>query len=111
MKSLRIGMVGYGGIGRVHAMAYRDIVYHYALPAAAIQIVGVATGHRESAQKAAAEIGCEFYTADYHDLLAREDIDLIDCCTPNNAHEAILVAAAEANKHIYCEKPLSTNTA
>jgi levoglucosan dehydrogenase len=110
VKALRIGMVGYGAIGRVHAMAYRDILYHYGLPASAIQIVGVATNHRESAQKAAAEIGCDFYTDDYRELLGR-DLDIIDCCTPNNSHEAILAAAAAAGKHLYCEKPLSTNTA
>lgn len=104
-------MVGYGGIGRVHAMAYRDIGFHYGLPANSIQIVGVATSRKESAQKAAAEIGCDFYSDNFRDLLAREDIEVIDCCTPNNSHEAILVAAAEAGKHIYCEKPLSTSSA
>ena len=101
-------MVGYGGIGRVHAMAYRDLAFHYGLPANTIQIVGVATSHRESAQKAAAEIGCDFYTDDFQALIARDDVDIIDCCTPNSTHEIVLVAAAKAGKHIYCEKPLST---
>lgn len=102
-------MVGYGGIGRVHAMAYRDITFHYGLPANQIQIVGVATSRRESAEKAAAEIGCEFYTDDYRALLSRDDVDVIDCCTPNNAHEAVILAAAAAGKPIYCEKPLAVD--
>lgn len=111
MKPVSIGMIGYGGIGRVHAMAYRDIAYLYGLPADTAHIVGVATSRRETAQKAAAEIGCDFYTDDYRELLARDDIQVIDCCTPNNSHHEILRAAAAAGKHIYCEKPLALSVA
>lgn len=111
MKPLNIGLIGYGGIGRVHAMAYRDIIFHYGLPADTIKIVGVATSRPETAEKAAKEIGCQVWTADYRELLARPDIDLVDVCTPNYNHEEILVAAAEAGKHIYCEKPLAMNVA
>jgi predicted dehydrogenase len=107
MKPIRIGMIGYGGIGRVHAMAYRDLPFHYGLPANTIQLVGVATSRAETAQKAAAEIGCDFYTDDYRALLTRADVDMVDVCTPNDSHEDILIAAAAAGKHIYCEKPLA----
>lgn len=107
MKSFRIGMIGYGGIGRVHALAYRSIPFYYALPADSVQVVAVATSRAESAQAAAREIGCESWTADYRDLLRRDDIDVIDCCTPNNVREEILTAAAAAGKPIYCEKPLA----
>lgn len=110
-QPIKIGMIGYGGIGRVHAMAYRDIGFHYGLPANSIQVVGVATSRMDTAQKAAAEIGCDFYSDDYRDLLRRDDIQVIDCCTPNNSHEEILIAAAQAGKHIYCEKPLAMNVA
>jgi predicted dehydrogenase len=92
-------------------MAYRTLLFHYGLPANTIQVVGVATSKNESAQKAAAEIGCDFYTDDFHELVTRSDVDVIDCCTPNKSHEAILVAAAEAGKHLYCEKPLSLGVA
>lgn len=109
MKPLKIGMVGYGAIGRVHAMAYRDIGFHYGLPANTIQIAGVATSRNDSAEQAAAELGCDFYTDDFRELLSR--VDVVDCCTPNNSHEAIVMAAAEAGKHIYCEKPLALNVA
>lgn len=109
MKQLGIAMIGYGGIGRVHALAYRTIPFHYALPADSFKIVGVATTRAETAGKAAREIGCEVWTGDYHELLARDDVDLIDCCVPNHKHEEIILAAAEAGKHIYCEKPLAMN--
>lgn len=111
MKPLNIALIGYGGIGRVHAMAYRDIPFLYGLPSNSINLVGVATSRLETAQKAAAEIGCETAVADYRELLQRDDIDAIDCCTPNNSHEEILIAAAQAGKHIYCEKPLSVSVA
>lgn len=109
MKKLGIGMIGYGGIGRVHAMAYRGIPFHYGLPADTFQIVGVATTRPETAQAAAQEIGCSVWTADYHELLARPDVQVIDCCVPNHRHEEIVLAAAAADKHIYCEKPLAMN--
>jgi predicted dehydrogenase len=111
MKALNIGMIGYGSIGRVHAMAYRNIPYHYGLPFNTVNLVGVSTSRRETAERAAQEIGCNYWTANYHELLARDDIDLVDVCVPNHMHEEILVAAARAGKHIYCEKPLSMNVA
>ena len=107
MPDITIGLIGYGGIGRVHAAAYRAIPFHYGLNAKSVTIGGVATTRLETARQAAREIGCEFYTADYRDLLARPDIDAVDICTPNNSHHEIALAAAAAGKHIYCEKPLA----
>ncbi len=111
MRPLGIAMIGYGGIGRVHAMAYRDIPFTYGIPANLVNIVGVATSRKETSEKAAAEIGCSVFTSDYLELLSRDDVDFIDCCTPNYLHEDIIVAAAKAGKHIYCEKPLAMNVA
>lgn len=109
MPKLKIGLIGYGGIGRVHAAAYRAIPFHYGLPADSIEIGGVATTRQETAARAAAEIGCDFFTHDYRELLARDDLDAVDICTPNNSHHEIVLAAAAAGKHIYCEKPLAKN--
>ena len=106
-----IGMIGYGGIGRVHGMAYRSLPFHYGLPADAVRIGGVATTRAETAQAAAAELGCDFWTADYRELLARPEIEAVDICVPNHMHAEIVEAAAAAGKHIYCEKPLAMNVA
>jgi len=111
MPKIRIGLIGYGGIGRVHAAAYRAIPFHYGLRADSIEIAGVATTRQETAERAAQEIGCAFFTDDYHELLGRADVDAVDICTPNNSHHKIVLAAAEAGKHIYCEKPLAMNVA
>jgi predicted dehydrogenase len=104
-------MIGYGGIGRVHGMAYRALPFHYGFPADMVRIVGVATSRPETAEKAAGELGCNVWTADYRELLARDDVDLVDVCVPNRWHEEIVLAAARAGKHIYCEKPLAMNVA
>lgn len=111
MKPVRVGLIGYGGIGRVHAMGLRDIPYLYSLPADAVQIAGVATTRPATAHKAAQEIGCDFWTADYRELLARPDLDFVDVTVPNHAHAEIVIAAAQAGKHIYCEKPLAMSVA
>jgi predicted dehydrogenase len=111
MKKLGIGMIGYGGVARVHAMAYRSLPYHYALPADTFQIIGVADINPTAAEKAAQELGCSVWTTDYRELLAREDIDVVDICVPNCEHFKILSAAAEAGKHIFCEKPLAMTVA
>ncbi|MBK8048391.1 MAG: Gfo/Idh/MocA family oxidoreductase [Anaerolineales bacterium] len=111
MKTLGIGMIGYGGIGRVHAMGYRSLPYHYGFPADTFPIVGVATARRATAEAAAAEIGCAFWTDDYHELLENPDIDVVDVTVPNLMHAEIVEAAAAAGKHVYCEKPLAMNVA
>jgi predicted dehydrogenase len=107
MKPLKVGIVGYGAIGKVHALGYRAIPFLYGLPAETVQIAAVATSRAETAHEAAREIGAPFHTADYRELLARADIDMIDICAPNHLHEEIVIAAAQAGKAIYCEKPLA----
>jgi predicted dehydrogenase len=107
MKKTGIGLIGYGGVARVHAMAYRAIPFHYALPADTVRIAGVADVNPKAAEAAAGELGCSFWTADYRRLLEREDVEVVDICVPNHLHEEIILAAAAAGKHIYCEKPLA----
>ena len=108
---IRVGLVGYGGIGKVHALAYRSIPYHYGLPADAVRIVAVATSSAASAGRAAREIGCPVWSDDYRRIVERDDVDLVDCSVPNDLHEPVVVAAAAAGKHIYCEKPLARTVA
>ena len=109
MKSFGIALIGYGGIGGVHAMGYRNIPFHYRLPAVSVKIIGVATSAKTSAKQAAAEIGCAVYSDDYRELLARDDVHVVDCTLPNHLHREVVCAAAAAGKHIYCEKPLSVD--
>ncbi len=111
MKKLNIGMIGYGGIGRVHVMPSGPSPFLRGRPAGTVTVAALAPPRPETAERAAAEIGCAVWTADYRELLARDDLDLVDICVPNHQHEAIIVAAAQAGKHIYCEKPLAMDVA
>jgi predicted dehydrogenase len=111
LDKIRVGMIGYGGVGRVHVLSYRSIPHHYGLPEDTVRVVGVATAHPETARSAAEEIGCEQWTDRYPEMLERQDVDLVTVAVPNDAHEEIVTAAAAAGKHIFCEKPLARDVA
>jgi predicted dehydrogenase len=102
-------MIGYGFMGKVHTYAYQSLPMIYDPPPARIKLVGVATASEESGRKAIDQAGYEFATRDYHDLLARDDIHLIDICTPNHLHRDEVIDALRAGKHVYCDKPLCLN--
>jgi predicted dehydrogenase len=109
MREIGIGMVGYGGVARVHGLAYRAIPLQYGLPAGTVNIVGIADVNAKAAETAASELDCKFWTTDYQELLQRQDVNVIDVCVPNVLHEEIILNAAAAGKHIFCEKPLAMN--
>lgn len=109
-KELRIGMIGYGFMGRTHSNGYRrvnnffDLEYTPVLKAACAR-------NQEELQKFADQWGYESTENDWRKLLERDDIDAIDICVPNNLHKEIAIAAAEAGKMILCEKPLAIDSA
>jgi len=111
MRELRVGLIGYGFIGRVHTLAYQSIPFYYDPPPCKIRLVGVASGHEESCRRAVAQAGYEFWTTDWRELVERDDIDVIDCCAPNFLHKEIVIQALQNGKHVYCEKPLAMNLA
>lgn len=106
METLGVGVIGFGFIGKVHVYGYRNMGLFYDPVPVRTRLVGVATAHAESAKKAAAQGGFEFGTSDWRELIARDDIQIINICTPNVAHSEQLLAAMAAGKHIYCDKPL-----
>ena len=107
MQELGVGIVGFGFMGKTHSYGYRNFPLFYDPPPAKIGLIGVCTAHRETAQKAAELLGFEVATTDYRELLGRDDIDIINCCTPNKDHYPLLMDAMKAGKHIYCDKPLA----
>ena len=100
-KRVRVGLIGAGFVARVHAESYAQV----ADPGA--EVVAVAAAHLPRAEALATEFGIPAAYDDYRRLLERADVDVVDLCVPNHLHEAIAVAAAEAGKHIICEKPLT----
>ncbi len=106
MASLGIGLLGYGGIGKVHTLAYRSIPSIYPeLPSYHLQ--AVCTTSPATAAAAARDGGfARSYTA-VEDLVADPAVAVVDCALPNAAHKTALLAALSAGKHVYCEKPLA----
>ncbi len=111
MKELRVGLIGYGFIGRVHTLAYQSIPIYYDPAPCKIRLAAVASGRERSCRKAIAQAGYQSWTTDWHELVGRDDIDLIDCCAPNFLHKDIVTQALLNGKHVYCEKPLTMNLA
>lgn len=109
MRTLGVGMIGYGFMGKTHTYSYQSLPMIYDPAPARIRLVGVATASDASGRKAVDQAGYEFHTRDYRDLLAREDIHLVNVCTPNHLHRDQVVDALKAGKHVYCDKPLAIN--
>ena len=109
-KPFRIGMIGYGFMGKAHSNAYRKVGNFFDLDFD-VQLKAICARTAENAQDFADTWGYESVETDWRRLLERDDIDAVDICVPNNLHKEIALAAADAGKIILCEKPLAMNTA
>ena len=106
MAEIGVGLVGYGFMGKVHSNAYRQVGRFFEVDP--IPRMRAICGRDEAAvSEAAANLGWEDYETDYHRLVERDDIELIDISTPGSSHRDIALAALEAGKHVLCEKPLA----
>lgn len=110
MKKLNVGLIGYGFMGRAHSNAYRKVNNFFDLDFQPVLKTACARS-LDKVKPFAAKWGFESVETDWHKLIDRDDIDLIDICTPNNTHAEIALAAARAGKMILCEKPLSMDGA
>jgi predicted dehydrogenase len=103
---LRVGMVGYAFMGAAHAQAWRNAHRFFDLPLIP-QLTAVAGRNPEAVSSAAARLGFPSTETDWHKLVERDYIDLVDVCTPGDSHAEIAIAALQAGKHVLCEKPLA----
>ncbi|HSZ56588.1 MAG TPA: Gfo/Idh/MocA family oxidoreductase [Tepidisphaeraceae bacterium] len=110
MKDLRIGLIGYGFMGRAHSNAYRRVNNFFSLEYRPV-LKAVCGRDRDKAQAFADQWGYESVETDWRKVIDRKDIDAVDICTPNNTHKEIALAATKAGKMILCEKPLAMNAA
>ena len=107
VPEIGVGIVGFGFIGRIHAYGYRNLQLFYDPAPARVRLVGVCTSRSETAEKGREAGDFDFATTRYEDLLEREDIHVISVATPNSLHRDEVIAAFEAGKHVYCDKPLA----
>ncbi len=101
-KTLNIGVVGYGFMGRTHSNAYKR-VNDFFDPTYRPVLKAVCGRSADGAAAFAEQWGYESVETDWRTLVARTDIDAIDICTPNNTHSEIAIAAAFAGKIVLCE--------
>ena len=111
MTTIGVGLVGYKFMGKSHSNAYRQVKAFFPEVKLTPEMVALC-GRDEAGVKAAAEqMGWQGYETDWHKLVARSDIGLIDVSTPGDSHAAIAIEAAANGKHVFCEKPLANTLA
>jgi predicted dehydrogenase len=107
---LGVAMIGYAFMGAAHSQAWRNVHRFFDLPVR--PAMNVICGRSESATRDAAEkLGWAGWTTDWRDVLDRDDVQVVDICTPGDTHAEIAIAALEAGKHVLCEKPLANTVA
>jgi predicted dehydrogenase len=105
-STLGVGLVGYAFMGAAHSQAWRAAHRFFDLPLTP-RMTALCGRDGERLAAAAERLGWETTEQDWRALLTRDDIDLVDVCTPGDTHAEIAVAALEAGKHVLCEKPLA----
>ncbi len=105
-EEIRVGIVGTQFMGRAHTKAYQDVLSFLDLPVKPI-LRAACDINPSDLDSFAKRFGWQTTETSWEKMIARDDIDLIDICTPNVIHKPIAVAAAEAGKHILCEKPVA----
>src|SRR5947209_6406868 len=100
---MHVGLIGTGFGLRVHLPGYQRVT--------GVEIVAVCSARRERAEQVAREHSIDFATDDYHELLGRADVEVVDITTPPDSHAEMALAATAAGKHVICEKPMAMNAA
>jgi predicted dehydrogenase len=109
-ETIGVGMVGTAFMGRAHSQAWRTVDHFFDLPLVPRMAV-ICSRDAGRAAAAAERLGWAAWETDWKALVARDDVDLVDVCTPGSSHAEISIAALDAGKHVLCEKPLANNVA
>ncbi len=106
MSEIGVGLVGYKFMGRAHSNGYRQVAHFFDVDPAP-KMVAICGRDEAGVKAAAGQLGWDGYETDYHKLIARDDIGLVDVSTIGNTHHDIVMEALAAGKHVLCEKPLA----
>jgi predicted dehydrogenase len=110
MRPIGIGLIGYSFMGKAHSNAYRQVRAFFSPRLDPVMKV-ICGRDAEATQAAARKYGWQEAATDWREVVARPDIDIVDICTPGDTHHEIAIAAAEAGKTVFCEKPLANTVA
>jgi predicted dehydrogenase len=111
VKPIGVGMLGYAFMGKAHSNAYKTLAYMTWPPPLMPQLVAIAGRNEEAVSEAARRYGFAEHVTDWKALIGDDRIQLFDNAGPNNLHAEPTIAAAEAGKHVICEKPLGRDAA
>jgi predicted dehydrogenase len=111
VQPIGVGMLGYAFMGKAHSNAYKTLAYMTWPPPLMPQLVAIAGRNEEAVSEAARRYGFAEYVTDWKALVGDDRIQLFDNSGPNNLHAEPTIAAAEAGKHVICEKPLGRDAA
>jgi predicted dehydrogenase len=110
VKDIHIGLIGTGGMGKAHATAFKNVPLVFGNEPGRPILEIVADIDAKALEKWAGEFGFPRWTINWHELVEDPHVDVVDVTTPNALHAEMVIAAAQAGKHIYCEKPLATTS-
>ena len=108
--TLGVGLIGYAFMGAAHSQAWRTAPHFFDLPLRP-ELTVLAGRDAVRVADAAERLGWSSVETDWHRVLEREDVDLVDVCTPGDTHAEIAIAALEAGKHVLCEARMAMNAA
>lgn len=108
-KTIRVGVISLGWMGRLHARSYRSISERFPELGVEAKLIAAADPNPEAQRAAVEDLGFERAYADYRNLLAAPDIDVVSICAPNFLHKEIALAAIEAGKPFWIEKPMGVS--
>lgn len=108
-RTLGVGMLGYGFMGRMHTFAHKTMPIYYQPPPVRTELRAVCTSREETARAAAEGGGYSRWTTDFRRVVEADDVDIVHVCTPNHLHLPALKAAVSAGKHVYCDKPVTAS--
>ena len=111
VPEIGIAMIGSGLMAKSHTMGYRNVESVYGTTPFRPRFAVLVDASEDLARRGAESLGYVRYTTDWRDALTDPDIEIVDIVTPNFLHFDIAMAAIEAGKHVYCEKPLALNAA
>lgn len=111
MRTLNVGIVGFGFMGRMHSYGYLNLPLFCDPAPVAVKITHVCEFTQPLAERAAATVGAANAVTDYRQITEDPAIDVVDICLPNHLHKDALLSAVAAGKHIYCDKPLTATVA
>jgi predicted dehydrogenase len=111
VADLGVGIVGFGWMGQVHARAHARLLQHFPDAPMRPRLVAVADTDAGRRDQAVTAFGFEVASDDWRDVIARDDVAVVSVCGPNFVHREIAVAAAQAGKHVWVEKPAGKDLA